>query len=131
MDELVRLLGFARVVHGRVRAKTAIVPPPTPCGGHVAGPHAARLRGMLVGALGAPAVDPTKLVLLRRSGARSITNHAAVRKALQGRGWRVTVHTGEEVCSSLPKSYITRHALAPFLPPSALLLGAPRLGFAQ
>ena len=36
-----------------------------------------------------------------------------------------------EVCSSLPKSYITRHAFAPFLPPSALLLGAPRLGFAQ
>ena len=37
----------------------------------------------------------------------------------------------DQVCSSLPKSYITRHALAPFLSLSALLLGAPRLGFAQ
>ena len=36
-----------------------------------------------------------------------------------------------QVFDSFPKSYITRHALAPFLPLSALLLGAPRLGFAH
>ena len=38
---------------------------------------------------------------------------------------------GSEVCSSFSKSYTTQHTLAPFLPLSALLLGAPRLGFAQ
>ena len=79
------------------------MPPPTPCGGHPAGPHASRLRGMLVGALGEPSVEPNKLVLLRRAGSRrSITNHEAVHQALQSRGWRVTVHTGNEVSNSTP-----------------------------
>ena len=36
-----------------------------------------------------------------------------------------------QVSNSYSKSYTTQHTLAPFLPLSALLLGAPRLGFAQ
>ena len=36
-----------------------------------------------------------------------------------------------QVCSSLPKSYITRPPLVPLQPPPLQLLGAPRLGFAQ
>ena len=37
----------------------------------------------------------------------------------------------DEVSNSFPKSYITRHTIAPFMPLSSLLLGAPRLGYAQ
>ena len=36
-----------------------------------------------------------------------------------------------KVCSSLPKSYITRLPLVPLQPPPLQLLGAPRLGLAQ
>ena len=42
-----------------------------------------------------------------------------------------TTDARRQVCSSLPKSYITRPPLVPLQPPPLQLLGAPRLGFAQ
>ena len=92
--EMVALLGFPNTVSGSIRADRVFIPPPTPCGGHVHGPHMPRLRTMLLHALGDPAPVANKLVLVKRAGRRSISNHELLLASLQTR-WDVVVHLGE------------------------------------
>ena len=92
--EMVALLGFPNTVSGSIRADRVFIPPPTPCGGHVHGPHMPRLRSMLRHALGDPAPVASKLILIKRAGRRSISNHDQLLASLQ-KHWDVVVHLGE------------------------------------
>jgi len=72
---------------------------PTPCGGHRISHHARLLRTLLLFSLKIDYSDNQKnIVVLRRSGNRSIINHAALIVALneQHGTMKVSEHTGKE-----------------------------------
>ena len=75
-----------------------------------------------------PTIAQPSGVALTNPLVRVLAGGAACEGAGVGLG---RLYTAAKVFDSFPKSYITRHAFAPFLPLSALLLGAPRLGFAH
>lgn len=81
-------------IGGSVRAENAIIPPPTPCGGHrYSQRHIPLLRLSLQNKL--TVKQPKHVVLVRRHGSRAIANHAVLLREISLL-FPVTVHEGSE-----------------------------------
>lgn len=93
-------MGVKSFVGGSIVARRLLVPKPTPCGGSVKGVNTVRLRDFVVSQLELP--DKPKrtgvLVVIKRLGSRSLTNHDEILGLCRELwlGPDVVEHTGQE-----------------------------------
>ena len=102
---IVALLGLQGAASGLIRADTAFIPRPTPCGGELGGVWVRRIRPRFLSAMAFPDAMPEamaerRFIVCKRpeGNIRSLTNHEDILRTIQElwKEGRVIVHTGSE-----------------------------------
>ena len=101
LQKLVQFYGPWQLVSGQVQARQILLPPSTPCGGHVYSAYNSMFRASIHARLGPADESEKRLVVMHRkvvsSGSRIILNHDALVQALRSAwGGLVSEHFGNE-----------------------------------